>query len=171
MINPGYVLTMARYNAWQNKQLMAAMEGMSDEALRADRGAFFGSILATANHLLWGDQMWMARFQGQEPPPGGIEGSTGLHPTRADWSAARFRMDGRILLWAEKLHALDLVGDLSWYSGFMKQDVTRPKGALIVHMFNHQTHHRGQIHAMLTAAGVTAPVSDLFFMPETGPWL
>jgi uncharacterized damage-inducible protein DinB len=53
----------------------------------------------------------------------------------------------------------------------MGRQVTRPKGALIVHMFNHQTHHRGQIHAMLTAAGVTAPVSDLFFMPEDGPWL
>jgi uncharacterized damage-inducible protein DinB len=171
MINPGYVLTMARYNAWQNKQMMAAMAGMTEDALHADRGAFFGSILATANHILWADTMWMARFQGLEPPGGGIEGSTTLHPTYAVWSAERFRMDGRILLWAEKLHALDLVGDLSWYSGFMKSHVTRPKGALIMHMFNHQTHHRGQIHAMLTGAGVKAPVSDLFFMPEAGPWL
>ena len=171
MINPGYVLTMARYNAWQNRQLMAAMGGLSEEALRADRGAFFGGILATANHILWGDAMWMARFQGQEPPAVSIEASTTLHPTHADWSAARFRMDGRILLWAEKIHALDLVGDLTWYSGFMQSHVTRPRGALIMHMFNHQTHHRGQIHAMLTAAGVKAPVSDLFFMPEAGPWL
>lgn len=171
MIDPGYVLTMARYNAWQNKQLMAAMAGMDEAALHAHRGAFFGSILATANHVLWGDAMWMARFQGMEPPSGGIEGSTTLHPTYAVWSAERFRMDGRILLWAEKIHALDLVGDLTWYSGFMKQHVTKPRGALIMHMFNHQTHHRGQIHAMLTAAGVKAPVSDLFFMPEAGPWL
>jgi uncharacterized damage-inducible protein DinB len=110
MINPGYVLTMARYNAWQNKQMMAAMAGMTEEALRAERGAFFGSILATANHILWADTMWMARFQGMEPPGGGIEGSTTLHPTYAVWSAERFRMDGRILLWAEKIAALDLVG-------------------------------------------------------------
>jgi uncharacterized damage-inducible protein DinB len=80
-------------------------------------------------------------------------------------------MDGRILLWAEKMQALDLLGDLRWFSGVMGREVTRPKGALIMHMFNHQTHHRGQIHAMLTAAGVRAPVSDLFFMPEEGPWL
>ena len=171
MINPGYVLTMARYNAWQNKQLMAAMAGMTEDALRMERGAFFGSILATANHILWGDAMWMARFQGMEPPAVPIAESVALHPTRAAWSAERFRMDGRILLWAEKIHALDLVGDLTWYSGVMGRQVTKPKGALITHMFNHQTHHRGQIHAMLTAAGVKAPVSDLFFMPEDGPWL
>ena len=171
MINPGYVLTMARYNAWQNKQMMAAMAGMTEDALRAERGAFFGGILATANHILWGDGMWMARFQGMEPPPVSMAGSTSLHLTFAAWSAARFRMDGRILLWAEKMQALDLIGDLTWHSGVMGRQVTRPKGALIVHMFNHQTHHRGQIHAMLTAAGVAAPVSDLFFMPEDGPWL
>jgi uncharacterized damage-inducible protein DinB len=171
MINPGYVLTMARYNAWQNKQMMAAMAGLTEDALRAERGAFFGSILATANHILWADTNWMARFQGIDAPAISLEGSTSLHPTYADWSAARFRMDGRILLWAEKLYALDLVGDLTWYAAFMQQQVTRPKGALIMHMFTHQTHHRGQIHAMLTAAGVTAPVSDLFFMPEDGPWL
>ena len=171
MINPGYVLTMARYNAWQNKQMMAAMEGLGDAALHEDRGAFFGSILATANHILWGDGMWMARFQGQEPPAVTMEGSTTLHPTFAAWSAARFRLDGRILLWAEKIHALDLVGDLTWYSGVMQRQVTKPRGGLIMHMFNHQTHHRGQIHALLTGAGVKAPVSDLFFMPEDGPWL
>jgi uncharacterized damage-inducible protein DinB len=171
MINPGYVLTMARYNAWQNRQMKEAMETLSDDALRTDRGAFFGSIMATANHILWGDRMWMSRFQGQEPPKDGIEASTTITPTYAVWSAERFRMDGRILLWAEKLQALDLVGDLTWYSGFMKKDVTRPVGALVAHMFNHQTHHRGQIHAMLTAAGAKAPVSDLFFMPQDGPWL
>lgn len=171
MINPDYVLTMARYNAWQNKQLKAAMDTLSEDALRADRGAFFGSIMATANHILWADRMWMARLQGQTPPTEGMQDSTTITPTYAAWSAERFRMDGRILIWAEKLHAVDLVGDLQWYSGVMKQDVSRPIGMLITHMFNHQTHHRGQIHAMLTAQGAKAPVSDLFFMPQDGPWL
>jgi len=171
MINPAYVLTMARYNAWQNKQLKAVMDTLSEDALRADRGAFFGSIMATANHILWADRMWMARFQGQPPPLDGMKDSTTITPTYAAWSAERFRMDGRILIWAEKLHAVDLIGDLHWYSGVMKQDVSRPIGMLITHMFNHQTHHRGQIHAMLTAQGANAPVSDLFFMPQDGPWL
>ena len=171
MIAPGYVLTMARYNAWQNKQMKAAMEALPEEALRADRGAFFGSVMATANHLLWADGIWMARLQGKEPPSGGIGDSTTITPTYAAWSAARFRMDGRILLWAEKLHALDLLGDLTWVSGAAQQDMRRPVGMAITHMFNHQTHHRGQIHAMLTAQGVKAPVSDLVFMPADGPWL
>jgi len=171
VINPGYVLTMARYNAWQNKQMKDAMETMSDFALRQDRGAFFGSVLGTANHILWADMLWMARFQRQAPPAVPITDSPTLMPTYATWSAERFRMDGRILLWAEKLHALDLVGELTWYSGLLQRDETRPIGSLIMHMFNHQTHHRGQIHAMLTAAGASAPVSDLFFMPQDGPWL
>lgn len=171
MINPAYVLTMARYNAWQNKQMKAAMDSLSEDALRADRGAFFGSIMATANHILWADRMWMARLQGQPPPVEGVRESTVVTPTYAVWSAERFRMDGRFLLWAETCTALDLVGDLSWYSGLLKQQVSRPVGLLVTHMFNHQTHHRGQIHAMLTEAGAKAPVSDLIFMPEDGPWL
>lgn len=171
MVNPGYVLTMARYNAWQNKQLNAAMAGLTAAALQQDRGAFFGSILGTANHILWADMMWMARFQGQTPPDVPITDSPALMPTLATWSAARFRMDGRILLWAEKLQALDLVGSLTWYSGLSQANETRPIAALVMHMFNHQTHHRGQIHAMLTACGAAAPVSDLFFMPQDGPWL
>ncbi len=171
MINPGYVLTMARYNAWQNKQLRAAMEAMPEDALRADRGAFFGSILGTANHILWADMLWMARFQRQTPPDVPFSQCTHLMPTCATWSAARFRMDGRILLWAEKLHALDLVGDLTWFSGLRQRNETRAVSGLVMHLFNHQTHHRGQIHAMLTAAGVAAPETDLFFMPQDGPWL
>lgn len=171
MITPAYALTMARYNAWQNRQMAAAMDRLDEAALRQDRGAFFGGIMATANHILWADRMWMARLQGQPPPEGGIEASTAITPTRAVWSAERFRMDGRILLWAEAVTALDLTGDLTWHSMVAGRQVTRPKAELITHMFNHQTHHRGQIHAMLTAAGVSAPVSDLFFMPQEGPWL
>ncbi|MFU8865100.1 MAG: DinB family protein [Rhodobacterales bacterium] len=171
MINPAYVLTMARYNAWQNKQMKAAMEELSEDALRKERGAFFGSIMATANHILWADRMWMARLLGKTPPQEGMQQSTTLTPTYAVWSAERFRMDGRILLWAEKCTALDLVGELRWYSGVLGREASRPVGLVLTHMFNHQTHHRGQIHAMLTEAEAKAPVSDLIFMPEDGPWL
>jgi len=171
MISPAYVLTMARYNAWQNRQMKAAMEELGETALREDRGAFFGSIMATANHILWADRMWMARLLGKAPPQESMQESTTLTPTYAVWSAERFRMDGRILLWAEKCTALDLVGELHWYSGVLGRQTSRPVGLILTHMFNHQTHHRGQIHAMLTSAGASAPVSDLFFMPEDGPWL
>ncbi len=171
VISPDYVVTMARYNAWQNKQLKTAFQGLDAAALDRDRGGFFGSLLRTASHLLWGDGVWMARFDGGTPPEGGIAGSVDLVTTREDWAIARFHMDARILRWAEGLGALDLAGDLRWYSGSAGAEVTRPRALCVAHMFNHQTHHRGQIHAMLTAAGAEAPVTDLFMMPSGGPWL
>ena len=171
LITPDYVVTFARYNAWQNKQMKAALEGLSDAALREDRGAFFGSLLATANHILWGDWIWMSRFDGGEGPPGGIPDSTDCTPSVSEWSIARFRMDARILRWAEGLSAIDLTGNLRWYSGALGAEMEKPLPLLVAHMFNHQTHHRGQIHAMATAAGVKGWVSDLGFMPDEGPWL
>lgn len=166
MITPDYCRMMARYNAWQNRQLEEALKGVPLEELRADRGAFFGSILGTLNHLLWGDGMWMSRFDQSVPRPrGGIAESADLFPTLGAWSAERFRMDARIGRWAAGLKAVDLTGNFSFRSA-MLGEVTRAVGPCVVHMFNHQTHHRGQVHAMMTQAGLDAPVSDLFLMPE-----
>lgn len=137
------------------------------EDLTLDRGGFFGSILATANHLLWGDTIWMSRFDPSvEKPAGGISESVELHLTVGSWAADRFRMDGKIQFWADGLHAVDLQGTLTWYSGAAGREISAPIPKTVVHFFNHQTHHRGQIHAMLTAIGRKAPVSDLFLMPE-----
>jgi uncharacterized damage-inducible protein DinB len=166
MITPAYCQTMAQYNAWQNKGLREIVEAMDEDVLRLDRGAFFGSILGTLNHLLWGDLLWMARFDGGMAPENVISGSVDLTPTSADWAAERFSTDTRIQKWADKLQAADLKGDLAWFSGSVKADVTRPLATCIIHFFNHQTHHRGQIHAMLTAAGANPQATDLVFMPE-----
>ena len=70
MIDPTYCQMMARYNIWQNQSLIAAADTLSDDQRRLDRGAFFGSIFATLNHLLWADSMWMHRFQGDPPAEG-----------------------------------------------------------------------------------------------------
>lgn len=166
MISPEFVQTMARYNVWQNGQLQAALEQLSPAALTENRGAFFGSILGTANHILWGDGIWMTRFDGGPRLPGAIADSPMLFTSLADWSAERSRMDARITDWAAALHVPQLAGLHRWYSALLGRDVEKPLGLLVAHMFNHQTHHRGQIHAMLTAAGVAAPVSDMFLMPE-----
>ena len=166
MITPDYVRRMAAYNAWQNRQMDAAMGQLDHDALLADRKGFWRSILGTANHILWADAMWMSRLGQATAPEAGLDGSADLHPTHAAWSAERFRMDGRLTLWAEGLHAVDLAGNMKWYSGAVGRNMEAPMGAVVMHLFNHQTHHRGQIHAMLTAAGVEAPVSDLILMPE-----
>ena len=166
MIDRDYCIAMAHYNAWQNTQLTDSLDGVGDAVLRQDRGAFFRSILGTLNHVLWGDTLWMSRFDGGAKPQGGIPESHALHPTFASWSADRFRLDRRITHWAERLNTIDLKGDLTWFSGALGRDMTKKKELCVLHMFNHQTHHRGQIHAMMTAAGLSAPVSDLAFMPE-----
>ena len=165
MIDAGFCLTMARYNAWQNTQLADCLHDMSAEDLTKDRGAFFGSILGTLNHLLWGDRMWMSRFDGWDKPTQPIDATTEVCPTLAAWGAERFRADGKIILWAERVKAVELAGDLVWFSGATGKEQRKPMATCVVHMFNHQTHHRGQVHAMITATGRRAPVSDLAFMP------
>ena len=167
MIDPRYVQTMARYNRWQNTQLMPVLESMPMEELTKDRASFFGGILATANHLLWGDTLWMSRFDPSvDAPKGGIDTSVTLHATSASWGADRFRLDGKICFWADGLRALDLKGCIRWYSRAAGREMTSSYETAIMHFFNHQTHHRGQLHAMLTSAGQKAPVSDLILMPE-----
>ncbi len=171
ILTPEYVLGMARYNGWQNSQLKACMAELDDKALRKNRKAFFGSILGTANHLLLGDQLWLSHLADFAAPEVGADAGVSLCEDAAAWEIERFRTVSALLAWAEKIGAIDLAGQTSWHSAIVGQDFTRPTAQCVMHMFNHQTHHRGQIHAMLTAAGVNAPVSDYIFMPQEGPWL
>ncbi len=157
---------MARYNAWQNDGLRKTVAAMDRAELTKNRGAFFGSIFATLNHLLWGDAIWISRFDGGAGPDPSIKQSIEFTPTAAVWAAERFRMDARITLWAERLNALDLVGDLTWFSGAAGREITKRKALCVIQLFNHQTHHRGQVHAMLTALGIKPDDTDLPFMPE-----
>jgi uncharacterized damage-inducible protein DinB len=86
-----------------------------------------------------------------------------------DWTTLREERnatDVAIAEWAESLQETDLDEDLIWFSGATGAEVTKPVALLVTHMFNHQTHHRGQIHAMLTAAGVRPGATDLFIMPD-----
>jgi uncharacterized damage-inducible protein DinB len=157
---------MARYNAWQNDGLRQMIGEMSREELTKDRGAFFGSIFATLNHLLWGDHIWISRFDGGQGPDPSIKDSVDFTPTAAVWTADRFRMDARITLWAQSVSAIDLTGDVTWTSVAVGRTMSKPKALCVVQLFNHQTHHRGQVHAMLTALGKNPNDTDLPFMPE-----
>ena len=161
MISTDHVRLMARYNRWQNESLFAAADGVGEEARRLDRGAFFGSIHGTLSHLLWGDTIWMHRFTGRPRPHGGIQASSALH---ADWAAlqtARLEMDAEIVAWAASLDPAWLKGSITWASAALNREVTRANWTLAAHFFNHQTHHRGQVHAMLTAAGAKPDDTDL----------
>lgn len=157
--------TLARYNAWQNQSIFAAAGTLDDAARRAQRGAFFGSIAATLSHLLWADRMWLSRFGRGEAPAGGIAGSVSLYGEWEGLCAARRDMDAEIADWATALTDADLSGQLSWYSGALGREVVQSRALCVMHLFNHQTHHRGQVHAMLTAAGAMPGPTDLVFAP------
>lgn len=169
VITPAFARTMAAYNQWQNEALLAAAETLDPAQRDADAGLFFGSITGTLNHLLWADRLWLHRFAGTaKPDAAGIAQSTTLF---ADWpslTAARGLTDRAIIEWADGLEPDWLVGDLTWYSGSVGQDVSRPRALLVTHFFNHQAHHRGQIHGALTRAGVATAPTDLPFMPSVG---
>ena len=165
MIDPAYVRTMARYNRWQNASLYAAADSLSDEARRQDRGAFFKSIHATLSHLLWADTMWMSRFSDVARPSTTLADSGFFVDDWATLERERAVMDERIAAWAERVDAAALAGELKWRSS-IGTDVVKLRRLAVAHFFNHQTHHRGQVHAMLTAAGARPQDTDLIMMRE-----
>ncbi|SIN90233.1 DinB family protein [Vannielia litorea] len=165
MIGVEWVRTMARYNTWQNDQVMTAIRRLPHAELTADRGAFFGSVLGTLNHIVWADMLWMSRFDGGPGPEVSQKQSAGTFPTGGAWEAARFKLDGRIRIWAAGLREIDLVGDLTWHSADDNATYRRSVGLCVTQLFNHQAHHRGQVHAMLTAIGVDPWVTDLPMLP------
>jgi uncharacterized damage-inducible protein DinB len=167
MITPAYLRTMAAYNSEMNRRLYAAAERLPEAERRRPRGAFWGSIHGSLNHLLWGDQQWMSRFDGWPKPSLAIKQSAELFDDFAALRAAREDADARIARWARRVDELWLDADLTWFSGAANREIRAPKRLLVTHMFNHQTHHRGQVHAMLTAAGQATGDTDLFLLvPE-----
>jgi uncharacterized damage-inducible protein DinB len=166
MIDRAYVQRMARYNRWQNENLYGVADGISDAERQRERGAFFGSIHKTLSHLLWGDQIWMSRFTDLPKPQGGIPGSVSLYGDWENLKAERAGFDGKILDWAGTIDDAWLVADLTYFSFAVGRDVTQPRWVLVTHLFNHQTHHRGQVHCMLTQAGGKPSDTDLPFMPD-----
>ena len=167
MIDSAYVRRMARYNRWQNQNLYGVADALGEEERRRERGAFFGSIHKTLSHLLWADRTWMSRFSSQvEKPQAGIPESVSLFPDWDGLKRERAEFDETMIAWTDRLDSAWLADNLTYYSGGAKRDITAPKWALVTHMFNHQTHHRGQVHCMLTQAGGKPHLTDLPALPE-----
>lgn len=145
---------MARYNAWANARLYAAARSLPDAAYRKNVGAFFGSLHGTLNHLLVGDRIWMRRLTG-----------AGEHPDRLDailfddlalLEQARVREDERILRYVDRLREDDFDQEVGYATTKGVAQRTR-RGEILAHLFNHETHHRGQAHAILTLLGIKEP--------------
>ena len=167
MISVDFIQMMVAYNEWQNTVIYATANDLTDSERRADKGAFFGSIHGTLNHLIWGDTIWLSRFA--KPPPPRSPDIPGSINERADWAdmlAERSQLDQRICGWAASIDPAVLSGDLTWFSGAANREITKPLWILITHFHNHQTHHRGQVHAMLTACGAKPGDTDLMLLPD-----
>ena len=165
MITPAYLQRMARYNRWQNDSVYSAAGTLSDAARKQDRGSFFKSIHATLSHILWADRLWMSRLSDWTPPGIGIPDSVNLFPDWEVLKTERAASDAAFLRWADAATQADIDGDLT-YANTSGVTNTRNRAVCLVQVFNHQTHHRGQVHAMLTAAGAKPEDTDVPFMPE-----
>ena len=158
---------LARYNAWANRRLYDAAAALSDADYRADRGAFFKSMHGTLNHLLVGDRIWMRRFTGEGEAPTRLDAI--LYDDFAELRRTREAEDARILRYVEGLSEADLAGRFRYRTISKPTDIEQSLAPALLHFFNHQTHHRGQAHCLLTGFGRDAPSLDLIlFQRETG---
>jgi uncharacterized damage-inducible protein DinB len=156
----------ARYNRLANETLFEACRGLSDAEYRRDLGAFFGSVQGTLNHLLLGDTIWMTRFEGGTHP------STNLDAILFDkldaLRPARAQMDRRIERFFENLPSSFGRGSVRYINnaGIESED---PLSVILPHFFNHQTHHRAQVHTLLSQLGRDPPGLDLHRVLRPNP--
>jgi uncharacterized damage-inducible protein DinB len=159
-----YAGTMSAYNRWMNERMYEACAALPDEQRKRDVGAFFKSIHGTLNHLLLADRVWMGRFTGVPFKVRSL--GQELHADYAELRAERARTDDAIAKWAASLRPADFDGELNYTSIDKPEPRRLPLGLAIVHFFNHQTHHRGQVTALMKQCGVDPGVTDLLFMPR-----
>ena len=150
---------LGHYNAWANARLYDAAARLGDGQYRADRGAFFKSVRGTLNHLLATDRIWMQRFTGEGDAPDRLDAV--LFDTLAELRPAREAEDRRIIGFVDGLDEARIAGTIKYRRVSTPEVFEQPLGPALAHWFNHQTHHRGQVHALLTGLAGQAPELDL----------
>ncbi|MGD2139223.1 MAG: DinB family protein [Burkholderiales bacterium] len=176
MITREYVLTMATYNQWINARVYGAARKLPAQELASQRKAFFGSIIGTLNHIVVGDTIWLKRFAThpsafvsldpirQLQTPAALDQK--LFEDLEELFARRGLVDAAILRWAGELTESDL-RHVIVYNRMGAAVARKPLQSLLVHFFNHQTHHRGQVTTLLSQAGVDVGVTDILaLMPD-----
>ena len=153
--------TFARYNAWTNRRLYEAAARLTDAEYRADKGAFFKSMHGTLNHLLATDRIWMKRFTGEGDAPSRLDAI--VHERFDALRQARESEDRRIATFIDSLDETRLAGALRYRRVSTPDEVVQPLMSALDHWFNHQTHHRGHAHMILTSLGKKAPELDLLY--------
>lgn len=155
----------AAYNRWANERLYAAAAELDDEEYRRDMRAFFVSIHGTLNHLLVTDRIWLHRFTGEGSAPRTLDAI--LFDRLGDLKTAREKEDARIIGWIDGLGTDAIAGRFTYTTVSDMRTISQRLAPALAHFFNHQTHHRGQAHAILTALGKAAPSFDLIQFQRT----
>jgi len=161
---------LAAYNGWANARVFDAASKLDAAAYRYDGGAAFRSVHGTLNHLLVADRIWMARLTGTTPAVTALDAI--VHHDFADLRAAREAEDARIVDFVDSLDDAAIRGTVRYWTIVNPREIVQPLAPALSHVFNHQTHHRGQVHALLTRLAGGAPSLDLIaFQRETGTGL
>lgn len=164
MIDSKYCQLMAKYNHWQNANIIDIVANLDDEIWLQPKGLFFDSIDGTLNHLIYGDTVWLETFTSKKRTytnPRQI-----IYPARADWIKARTDLDQQISDWANQVSDEWLDSEYSFFSNAYQKYITKPNWLFVTHFFNHQTHHRSQVTTALQQSGIKYGVTDLPWMPE-----
>lgn len=163
MITPQYCQLMARYNRWMNERLYALLREFTDEERKRERGAFFGSMHGTLNHVLWGDRIWLGRFI-DEPCTHPAFGAD-MYADFGELARQREVTDRRILDWAGNVTPAWLEAPLRYTSKVDGRTRELPRTVAVVQLFNHGTHHRGQLTTLIRQAGRDPGETDLPWLP------
>jgi len=155
----------AAYNRWANGQLYDAALELSEDEFNRETGAFFRSMMATLNHILVADRIWMKRFTGEGQAPATLD--TILFSDVAKLRAAREAEDQRIADYVEGLTEKALTGRFTYMTVTDMRTVSQRLAPALAHIFNHQTHHRGQAHTILTSLGKPSLTLDLIYFQRT----
>lgn len=163
MYDGSYYQLMAEYNCWMNQNLYSVCYAIPDEQRKQDVGGFFKSIHGTLNHLLYGDRAWMGRFTVQ--PFSVTAMGQELYADFDVLRAEREITDRQIIAWSSHLQSDWLSQPFEYTSNVDSKCRVLPTWVLVTHMFNHQTHHRGQITALIKQLGCDPGVTDIPWLP------
>ena len=155
----------AAYNRWANGRIYAAASDLLDEEFNRNVGAVFGSMMGTLNHMLVADRIWMKRFTGEGDAPAELDAI--VHRGLPALRVAREAEDERIVAWVESLTPEDIAGRFTYITVTDMRTVSQRVSPALGHFFNHQTHHRGQAHMILTVLGRSSVPLDLIYFQRT----
>lgn len=160
-----HFMMFAAYNQWANERIFEAAADLDDGAWQRETGVFFKSLLGTLNHVLVADRIWMKRMTGTGDAPKALD--VILYRDPASLHAARRVEDQRIIDWIDEISEATLAGRFTYITVTDLRTISQRLAPALAHFFNHQTHHRGHAHAILTMLGRPSPQLDLVYFQRT----